>query len=195
MFKLPCLRTASVSGRAKSSLSTTYAWTIRRSPTLFIVVSNFVEIILVQLPDETREIAVLKVFGQNLLREFLVLRCCQFQTACIVLRSLPRASRTTKLSPSLPHRTTFSSCGLSSILSSAISILFEIDSRNTDTHLYSLRTYPSVSHMQIKATMAAKKTIVHSQSRWSCWPLGYPGYPCLLSNNGARLFVVRSQSK
>lgn len=43
--------------------SRAYPWTIRRLPALLIVVPDLVEVILVQLADETGEVAVFEMFG------------------------------------------------------------------------------------------------------------------------------------
>ena len=40
-----------------------YIRTIRRLPVLLVILANFVEIILVQLADETRKVAVLEMSG------------------------------------------------------------------------------------------------------------------------------------
>lgn len=81
--------------------------------------SDFVEIVFVELTHETGEVAVFEVLGQDMLREFFILSA---ESSAKPTRSSMRGirtSRTTKLSPSLPHRTTLSSCGLSNILSIA----------------------------------------------------------------------------
>jgi hypothetical protein len=97
-----------------------YPDTVRRSAALLIIVSHFVEVVFVQLAHETGEVAVLEVLRQDVFREFLVLRASS-ANAPSMSGSLLRifhvlTSSTTKLSPSLPHRTTLSSCGLSNIL-------------------------------------------------------------------------------
>jgi hypothetical protein len=74
-----------------------------------------VEVVFIQLANEAGEIAVFEVLWQDVFGEFLVLlrRVRQY------FQSTPwksRTSKTTKLSPSLPHRTTLSSWGFSSIL-------------------------------------------------------------------------------
>lgn len=73
--------------------------------TLFIVVSHFMEVILVELAHEAGEIAMLEMFRQDRLGESLVLRR---GSARAIDGSCPRArtSSTTKLPPSSPHRTT-----------------------------------------------------------------------------------------
>ena len=43
---------------------------------LLVVVSHFVEVILVQLTDKTGEVAVLEMLGENVFRELFVLRDC-----------------------------------------------------------------------------------------------------------------------
>lgn len=94
----------------------TYTRAVRRSAVLLIIMPHFVEVVFVQLSHETGKVAVLEVLWEDVFGEFLVLSCGQ---QC----GFPRApdwriptSSTTKLSPSLPQRTTLSSCGLSSIL-------------------------------------------------------------------------------
>jgi hypothetical protein len=79
--------------------------------------SDFVKVIFVELAHETGKVAVLEVLGQDVLREFLVLQAVWSAKPRRVEMMDMRTSRTTKLSPSLPHRTTLSSCGLSNILS------------------------------------------------------------------------------
>jgi hypothetical protein len=51
-----------------------YPRTVWRLAILFVVVSNFVEVVLVQLTNEAGKVAVLEMFGQNVFCEFLVLR-------------------------------------------------------------------------------------------------------------------------
>ena len=92
----------------------TYATSIRRCPALFIVMSNFVEVVFVQLPDKRREVTMFEMFRKNMFRELFVL--LQKLEQRIAANGSTPTSRTTKLSPSLPHRTTLSSCGLSNIL-------------------------------------------------------------------------------
>jgi hypothetical protein len=52
---------------------TTYTWPIGRLPIFFIIMTDFVEIVFVQLPHETGKVAVLEVFGKYVFRELLVL--------------------------------------------------------------------------------------------------------------------------
>lgn len=63
----------------------TYPLTIRILSIIFIVLPNLVEIVLVQLADETREVAVLEVLGEDRFCEFLVL----FQESAIALACDP----------------------------------------------------------------------------------------------------------
>ena len=51
----------------------TYPGPIRRLAVLFIVVPHFVEVVLVQLSDETRKVAVFEMLGQDVLSELFVL--------------------------------------------------------------------------------------------------------------------------
>ena len=120
MFELPSLQ-RSVTRRVQIGVDCPYPDAVRRSTAFLVVVSHFVEVVLVQLADETGEVAVLEVFRQDVFGEFLVLRARSAITPSVCSRSrLPRSrvltSSTTKLSPSLPQRTTLSSCGFSNIL-------------------------------------------------------------------------------
>ena len=54
--------------------SITYTGPIRRLSAILVVVSHFVEVILVELPDEAREVAVLEMFRQDGLGEPFILR-------------------------------------------------------------------------------------------------------------------------
>ena len=86
-----------------------YPDAIRRSAALLIVVSHFVEVVLVQLAHETGEVAVLEVLRQNVLGEFLVLRKfsqCAFCVgrSCAFFMSLPPAPQNCLLRcPIAPH--------------------------------------------------------------------------------------------
>jgi hypothetical protein len=79
MLEFPSLSIVSLGGCGRSrSLSCrasveTYPRPVRRLPVFFIVVSDFVEIVLVQLPDETRKVAVFEVLGQYMFGKLLVL--------------------------------------------------------------------------------------------------------------------------
>ena len=101
-------------------LGATHSWAVRRLAVVLIVVPHFVEIVLVQLPDEAGKVAVLEVLREDVLCEFLVLDGGALATRRHCDAGNPKlarpTSRTTKLSPSFPHRTTFSSVGFSSIL-------------------------------------------------------------------------------
>jgi hypothetical protein len=88
---------------------------IWRRNIIFVVLSDLVEVIFVQLSHEASEVAMLEVLGQDMLGKLLVLHpmlltCCE-----ISLREF-RTSRTTKLSPPSPQRTIDSYDGSSSIL-------------------------------------------------------------------------------
>ena len=74
---------------------------------------DLVEVILVELADEAGEVAMLEMFGQDGLGESLVLRRVKRRNHHL---SVGPTSRTTKLSPSSPHRTTCEYDGSSSIL-------------------------------------------------------------------------------
>lgn len=87
-------------------------------PTLFIVVSHLVEVILVELAHEAGEVAVFEVFRKDGLGEPFILRRESARAddgggPCV---PLARTSSTTKLPPSSPHRTTWEYDGSSSIL-------------------------------------------------------------------------------
>ena len=51
----------------------TYSWPIRRLPILFVVMTDFVEIVFVQLADETSKVAVFEMLGKYVFCELLVL--------------------------------------------------------------------------------------------------------------------------
>lgn len=51
----------------------TYAWSIRRLATFFVIVADLMKVVLVQLSDKTGEVAVFKMLWQNVLCKFLVL--------------------------------------------------------------------------------------------------------------------------
>lgn len=76
------------------------------------------KVVLVELSHETGKIAVFKMFRKNCLGEFLAL---EYGQRAMIVRSSPAigdavTSRTTKLSPSSPHRTISAYDGSSSIL-------------------------------------------------------------------------------
>lgn len=54
-----------------------YPCPVGRLAALFVIVADLVKIILVQLAHKTGEVAVLEMFGQNMLCEFLVLWYCE----------------------------------------------------------------------------------------------------------------------
>jgi hypothetical protein len=92
----------------------TYVGAVRGGDALVGVVADFVEVILVQLADEAGEVAVLEVLGEDVLGELFVLRGSARAAAHSDIGS--GTSKTTKLLPSLPHRTMCWSAGFSSIL-------------------------------------------------------------------------------
>lgn len=51
----------------------TYILPVRRLPTLLVILADLVKVILVQLADETGEIAVFEMLGKDGLGEFLAL--------------------------------------------------------------------------------------------------------------------------
>lgn len=101
---------------ALTAVPSTYTRSVGRNTAIFIVVSDFVEIVFVELAYKTGEVAVLEMFGQDVFCEFFVLQRPRQRSEGDQIRPNVRTSRTTKLSPSLPHRTTLSSCGFSNIL-------------------------------------------------------------------------------
>lgn len=52
-----------LNGGTRSSKGASYILTIRRLAILFVVLANFVEVVFVQLTNETGKVAVLEVFG------------------------------------------------------------------------------------------------------------------------------------
>jgi hypothetical protein len=99
--------------------TTTYISSIWRLAAL-LVMPDFVEIVLVQLTDETRKVAVLEVFWEDRLGELLILQprrsVSRHPQSLPLPRHHRRTSKTTKLSPSALHRTTELYEGSSSIL-------------------------------------------------------------------------------
>ncbi len=73
MPELPCLDTDNTSAHETTQNRETYSCTVRRLPILLITMPYFMEVVLVQLPHEACEVAVLEVFGEDRLCEFLVL--------------------------------------------------------------------------------------------------------------------------
>jgi hypothetical protein len=96
--------------RMRTNIRAIWRWSI-----VFVVLSDLVEVILVQLSDEASKIAMLEVFGEDQLGEFLVLHLMLLYCGQDVLRLL-HTSRTTKLSPPSPHLTMDSYDGSSNIL-------------------------------------------------------------------------------
>lgn len=75
MLEFPCLVVGQfqVYDPSRDALRTNIG-PIRRWSVVFIVLSDFVEVILVQLSNETSEITVLEMFRQYILRELFVLQ-------------------------------------------------------------------------------------------------------------------------
>ena len=71
MFEFPGLGCSAESSVRKRRVA--HASAVWRLTSFFIVVPNFMEIILVQLSDEARKIAMLEMFRENGLGELLVL--------------------------------------------------------------------------------------------------------------------------
>ena len=75
VFELPCLKTGSeASGGVWGSWKHAYILTVWGLSILFVVLSHFVKIILVELSHKTGEIAVFEMFGQDSLGKFLALQ-------------------------------------------------------------------------------------------------------------------------
>jgi hypothetical protein len=60
----------------KVSRNTTYSRSIRRLSVLFVIMADFVEIILVKLTDETSKIAVFEVLRKYVFCKLLILCSC-----------------------------------------------------------------------------------------------------------------------
>lgn len=75
----------------------------------------FVKVVFVELPHETGKVAVLEMFRKDMFRELLILLIVSAGHETGPNRGM-LTSNTTKLSPSLPHRTTLVSEGFSNIL-------------------------------------------------------------------------------
>jgi hypothetical protein len=63
----------------------TYTWPVRRLSVFFIIVTDFVEIVLVQLADETGKVAMFEVFGKYVFGELLVLLTVSIYVAARML--------------------------------------------------------------------------------------------------------------
>lgn len=118
MFKLPCLWVVMSNYPFEGMvMGSTYPWAVRGLTGILVIMSNFVEIVLVQLPYKACKVAMLEVFGQDGLSEPFILRPLVSVPASRMLYNLVRlTSSTTKLSPSSPHLTTCEYVGSSSIL-------------------------------------------------------------------------------
>lgn len=118
---------------------------------------------------------MLEVFRQDVFREFLVLWSSfsgrAFHCRVAVARIFVLTSSTTKLSPSLPQRTTLSSCGLSSILKHHCKQALQARSRSKCLLV-------ELAHLLLLACAAKPRNAEgHLQSRWSCSP-GQRFRPC-----------------
>ena len=89
---------------------------IWRWTAILVVLSDLVEVIFIQLSDETRKVAVLEVFREDQLGEFFVLPLASDLLAVQTAGPEWRTSKTTKLSPPSPQRTMLSYDGSSNIL-------------------------------------------------------------------------------
>lgn len=93
----------------------TYPWAVRGLTSVLVIMSHFVEIVLVQLPYKACKIAMLEVFGQDGFgKPFILHPLVRIPAGHSLIRL---TSSTTKLSPSSPHLTTCEYVGSSSILS------------------------------------------------------------------------------
>lgn len=72
----------------------------------FVVVSDLMEIVLIELSNKTCKVAMLEVFGEDGFGESFILQRISDTKIAASLLWLDRTSRTTKLPPSSPHRTT-----------------------------------------------------------------------------------------
>jgi hypothetical protein len=79
MLELPSLVTVSLGRNIWQDSSRmvdarkTYPRTVRRLSIFFIVVPHFVEVVLVELSNETRKVAVFEMLGKDMLCELLIL--------------------------------------------------------------------------------------------------------------------------
>lgn len=89
---------------------------VRRLPCFFIVLAHFVEVVLVELADETGKVAVFEVFGENGFGEFFALQHQQSAVGRKLTGRWISTSSTTKLSFSSPQRTMSEYDGSSNIL-------------------------------------------------------------------------------
>ena len=127
--------------------------------------AHFMEVVFVELAHEAGEVAVLEVLRKDVLGEFLVL-ASPLVTALRVPWSLAqRTSSTTKLSPSFPHRTTFSSVWFSSILFGASAYHPTWQARYLSTYLYNLRTWSLISKGSEKGVHGTDKVARAVRSR------------------------------
>jgi hypothetical protein len=119
---------------------------VRRRRIVFVVLSDLVEVILVQLTDETCKVAVLEVLGQNGLGELLVLRRCQYvigrYTCSRLIPQEPQNSRLPRPILLLIHRrgppASYSAMRQSLVASMSVPLRLH---ETLDAHLYNLRTY------------------------------------------------------
>lgn len=86
VLKLPRLRERESFSHQPHAVRVSYPRPIGRSPSFFIVVSHFVEVVLVQLAHEAGEVAVLEVFGEYVLCELFILR---YPSACVLHANPP----------------------------------------------------------------------------------------------------------
>jgi len=69
----PRLRRCARKNRITTSVYKTYPGPIGRLSVFFIVVTNFVEIVFIQLTDKTSKVAMLEVLGEYMFCKFFVL--------------------------------------------------------------------------------------------------------------------------
>lgn len=115
MFEFPCLATGQCQCGGLREEAGTDIRAVWRGAIVLVVLADLVEVILVQLSDETGKVAVLEVFWEDQLGKLLVLQCALASIVMAGGRPL-RTSRTTKLSPPSPQRTMLSYDGSSNIL-------------------------------------------------------------------------------
>jgi len=100
MLEFPCLKNyqSLILNTLSPKQVNTDIRSVRRRRIVFVVLSDLMEVILVQLTDETCKVAVLEVFGQNGLGELLVLRRRQYALERYTCsRFIPQEPRNSRL--------------------------------------------------------------------------------------------------
>lgn len=80
MSEFPCLARVRVC-TCRDKAEKAYPWSIRRLAIVLVVLSDFVEVVLVQLSNETGKVAMFEMLGQNGFREPFVLHRRQREIA------------------------------------------------------------------------------------------------------------------